>query len=608
MAKGVNYHEIAVTRARDVKARTGLAVFITATSWYVTGTLWPLVWFAAFMLGQLLTVAVGWPMQRNAQHVPSRRRATIYLACIGFSAAIFGAIAPVVWFLGGLEGRLFAFIVLMGGMLNVALQAQSERRLFWVGSAGFMALIVALPLISMVTEHEAHQDAMAFIVGGVLFYIGHVVVAVRHNDKASAALRSALHAAKSDRLRADAANKAKSDFLATMSHEIRTPLNGVLGMAQAMETDPLPPKQQERLEVIRQSGEVLLMLLNDLLDLSKIESARLELEPGVIDVAELVSQAEAAFRPLVESKGVRLKVWISDRAKGLRQGDPMRVRQIVYNLLSNAVKFTAEGRVGLSVSANGDELVIEVTDSGPGIAPEVAPHLFERFTQADATTTRRYGGSGLGLAISRALARMMKGDITVESAIGVGSTFTARLVLPPAVGVEKPTPEPVQAARPAPAKARPAAAAPPRETDAGLRILAAEDNATNRLVLQTLLEQLELFATFVEDGAQALEAWRGGRWDVILMDIQMPVMDGLAATHAIRKEEAEKGLPRTPIVALTANAMAHQVAEYRAAGMDGLAPKPIQLPQLIGAIEEVLAAAAEAQAAPAPAKKKRKKA
>ena len=599
MAKAVSYHEIAVTRARDVKSRTGLAVFITATAWYVTGTPWPLLWFAGFMATQLATVLIGRPMQRDPDLAPTHRRAFAYLTSIGVSAAVFAAIAPLVWFAGGLEGRLFAFVVLMGGMLNVALQAQSHRRLFWTGAAPFMPLIVGLPLVSMLTEPEAHQGAMAFIVGGALLYIGHVVVAVRHSDKSSVALRKALHAAKSDRLRAEQANKAKSDFLATMSHEIRTPLNGVLGMAQAMEADPLPAKQKDRLEVIRQSGEVLLMLLNDLLDISKIESARLELEDGVVDVDELVGQAEAAFRPLVESKGVRLKVWVSDRAKGLRHGDPTRVRQIVYNLLSNAVKFTSEGRVGLSVSANGDELVIEVTDSGAGIAPEAVINLFERFTQADATTTRRFGGSGLGLAISRALARMMGGDITVESALGVGSTFTARLVLPQGKDLQKPAPEPVKrAVRTARSKARtkPKSAAP--ETDAGLRILAAEDNPTNRLVLQTLLEQIGLIPTFVENGALALEAWRHGRWDVILMDIQMPVMDGLAATHAIRKEEAEKGLVRTPIVALTANAMAHQVAEYRAAGMDGLAPKPIQLPQLIAAIEQVLEDAA-AQAEPA---------
>jgi CheY-like chemotaxis protein len=347
--------------------------------------------------------------------------------------------------------------------------------------------------------------------------------------------------------------------------------------------------------VIRQSGEVLLMLLNDLLDISKIESARLELEDGVVDIEELAGQAQAAFAPIAEAKGVRLKVWVSDWAKGARRGDPVRVRQIVYNLMANAVKFTSEGRVGLSVSANGDELVIEVTDSGAGIAPEVVPTLFERFTQADATTTRRFGGSGLGLAISRALARLMGGDITVESALGVGSTFTARLQLPP---TEAPAAQPKPAPRPAARKAAAKPAEPKRpapEADAGLRILAAEDNPTNRLVLQTLLEQVGLFATFAENGKQALDAWRDGRWDVILMDIQMPEMDGLAATKEIRRIEAAEGRVRTPIIALTANAMSHQVAEYNAAGMDGLAPKPIQLPQLIEALQQVLGAAEEAQ-------------
>jgi two-component system, sensor histidine kinase len=599
MPKSANYHDIAVTRARDVRARTALGVFITATSWYVTQSAWALAWFAAFMATQAISVAVGRPMQKDARRVPTRARAMGFLASIGFSAAVFASISALVWYQGGLEGRLFAFVVLMGGMLNIALQAQSHRTLFWVGCLPFMPLIVGLPLSTMLLEPQVHQGAMAFVVAGGILYIGHVVVAVRQNDKSSAALRSALHQAKSDRLRADQANKAKSEFLATMSHEIRTPLNGVLGMAQAMEAEPLPPKQKDRLDVVRQSGEVLLMLLNDLLDISKIESNRLELEDGVVDVEELAEQARAAFAPICEAKGVRLKVWVSDAAKDLRRGDPVRVRQIIYNLLSNAVKFTAEGRVGLHISANAEELVIEVTDSGAGIPAEVLLTLFERFTQADATTTRRYGGSGLGLSISRALARLMNGDITVESAMGVGSTFTARIALPAAEGLQRPPREAPKPVRVAPHKTKARSKKKPKETDAALRILAAEDNATNRLVLRTLLEQVGLYATFVENGREALEAWRKGRWDVILMDIQMPEMDGVAATREIRREEAEKGLVRTPIVALTANAMAHQTSEYTAAGMDGLAPKPIQLPQLIGVLETVLEPAEEQAAAKA---------
>jgi CheY-like chemotaxis protein len=433
---------------------------------------------------------------------------------------------------------------------------------------------------------------MAFVFVGTLMYIGHLVVAVRRYSRASAVLRTALRGAKTERLRAEQANAAKSDFLATMSHEIRTPLNGVLGMAQAMAAEELPPRQQERLDVIRQSGEVLLVLLNDLLDISKIEAAKLELEEGVVDIAKIGAQADAAFSPLVAAKGVAFRLWVSDSARGPRKGDPVRVRQIIYNLLANAVKFTETGKVSVLISATDEELVIEVVDTGAGITPEQLVTLFERFTQADASTTRRYGGSGLGLSISRGLARMMGGDITARSTLGEGSTFTARLPLPLIEGQAawEQEMEPLAVAPAALPKVAPSKAAPPapEAPEEGVRILAAEDNATNRLVLKTLLEQVGLHAHIVENGQEAVEAWRGGRWDVILMDIQMPVMDGVAAAKEIRLAESMGGLARTPIIALTANAMSHHKSEYADAGMDAMVPKPIQLPYLIATLQEVL--------------------
>ncbi len=390
----------------------------------------------------------------------------------------------------------------------------------------------------------------------------------------------ALIAAKEE---AETSNRAKSTFLATMSHEIRTPLNGVLGMAQAMSVDALEPVQRERLDVIRQSGETLLAILNDVLDLSKIEAGKLELDETEFEIQELARGAYAAFTAIANKKGLSFDLQIDKAARGVYRGDSTRVRQILYNLVSNAIKFTDRGLVQVRVSRDSGQLKVSVRDSGIGIAPEALSRLFAKFEQADSTTTRRYGGTGLGLAICRELAELMGGAIGAESVLGDGSVFT--LVLPLARIADA---RPVAPAPPSPA------AAPEVEgavDGVSLRVLAAEDNDVNRLVLQTLLHQVGLTPTIVADGAQALAAWEADTWDIVLMDIQMPVMDGPTACREIRRREAASGRARTPIIALTANAMAHQVAEYRAAGMDGFVPKPIEIGQLFAAMTEALDAA-----------------
>jgi signal transduction histidine kinase/CheY-like chemotaxis protein len=400
------------------------------------------------------------------------------------------------------------------------------------------------------------------------------LVGVLQNVTERKKVEDALIAAKEE---AEGATKAKSAFLATMSHEIRTPLNGVLGMAQAMEGDTLTPMQRERLNVIRQSGETLLAILNDVLDLSKIEAGKLELDESEFDLQDLARGAYAAFTAVAAKKGVGFALSIDKPARGVFRGDSTRVRQILYNLVSNAIKFTEDGDVRVRVSRRAGQLVLSVRDSGIGIAPEALKRLFSKFEQADSTTTRRYGGTGLGLAICRELAELMGGSIEAQSTPGEGSTFTARLPL-----------ERIGDARP-PAPAPPTPEAEPSAEAPQLRVLAAEDNEVNRLVLQTLLQQVGLSPTIVDDGVQAVEAWDREDWDVILMDVQMPLMDGPTACRHIRAQEAMSGRPRTPIIALTANAMAHQVAEYRAAGMDAFVPKPIEVGVLFAALNEALA-------------------
>ncbi len=362
-----------------------------------------------------------------------------------------------------------------------------------------------------------------------------------------------------------------------MSHEIRTPMNGILGMAQAMAADPLPEAQRARLEIISESGEALLAILNDILDLSKVEAGKLDLEVVPFDLGRLLNSLSSTFAATAGDRGLDLDVDLGSAA-GVYQGDPTRLRQILSNLVSNALKFTAEGGVSIKARRAGESLTLEVIDTGQGMDDEVLNRIFTPFAQADSSTTRRFGRTGLGLSIVRELARRMGGDVSVASRVGVGSRFAVVLPLPFVGEAEASAEAAVRDDAPLPA----------------LRVLAAEDNATNRLVLKTLLGQLGVEVTLVEDGQAAVEAWRagpaeGGLWHLILMDVQMPVMDGYTAARTIRETERLLALDPTPIVALTANAMSHHIEACLEAGMTRLLPKPIDVRLLAETLAEVAA-------------------
>jgi len=384
---------------------------------------------------------------------------------------------------------------------------------------------------------------------------------------------------------AEAGDRAKSDFIANMSHEIRTPLNGVLGMAQAMEGFELSPDQRGRLRVIRESGRSLLALLNDVLDLSKIEAGKVELAETPFRLDDKVAAVGAIYRDLATEKGLDLHVRVAPEAAGLWMGDKLRIRQVLCNLVSNAVKFTATGSVTLAVEATPDGVRFTVTDTGIGFEQAAAGSLFRKFEQADASTTRRYGGTGLGLSISHSLAHLMGGTITATSRPGEGACFTVDLPLRRALASEEACPVPAPGIEPVSADGQP------------LRILAAEDNATNRMVLHALIEPLDAELLLVTNGREAVEAFAGGRFDVVLMDVQMPEMNGLDATRAIRRRETEEGWAPTPILALTANVMSHQLESYLAAGMDGHIAKPLDVAALYAALEGVMTRADEELAA-----------
>ncbi len=379
--------------------------------------------------------------------------------------------------------------------------------------------------------------------------------------------------------RAVAASQAKSDFLATMSHEIRTPMNGILGMLRVVRDTPLSPVQREHLETAATSADTLLDLLNDVLDFSKIEAGRLDLESTPFAPATLAKSVADLLHARVRDKGLSFDLYLADDLPGAVLNDATRLRQILLNLLGNAIKFTERGRVALALScsertARRAVLCFTISDTGIGIDSAAQARLFTPFTQGDSSMSRRYGGTGLGLVISIRLAQAMGGTIQLQSTVNVGSTF--RLVLP----CEIPD---------LPPDARPALATPFVAPQLGGRVLVVEDDSVNRQVIDLLLKKLGLTATFAPDGESALTLASARAFDLVLMDCQLPGIDGLETTRRLRAAPAGRSLK---IVALTANASTHVRTACFAAGMDDFLSKPIRFELLATTLSKWLAPSA----------------
>jgi PAS domain S-box-containing protein len=398
-------------------------------------------------------------------------------------------------------------------------------------------------------------------VGGVVISVASVTERKRHEIELEEARR-----------RAEEAAEVKSRFLANMSHEIRTPLNGIIGVGRLLAEDPLPPASADAVGTIVESGEHLLALINDILDLAKLDAERMRLASEAVDVRALVRGCRDIVAEAARAKGLELRLDLDEALPSRVLADPVRLRQILLNLASNAVKFTFDGEVVIAARAAPaaspgatSTLRFEIRDSGIGIDPDHIDRLFDAFEQVDASSTRSAGGTGLGLAICRRLAHLMGGEIDVESQPGLGSTFALTVPLPV---VETPSPDRV--------------ARTELEVPEGLRVLVAEDNPVNQKVILRMLDRAGVQAELAENGREAVEAAEADTYDIILMDIQMPVLNGLDATRAIRQATGRAPPPR--IVALTANALASDREACVAAGMDGFLTKPVQPAELRAAL------------------------
>jgi len=560
--------EIAADTYRLTISRLVIAALVAGLMVFVLRPQVAFLWLLSLYMGEGLALLTTRRFRKGRTATP-RERAWFVWASIPITIS-WSTLASLLWFEGQDLLKIAAVSVWAGQIVYTQnFRHQSVPMLVLNGLAPLASLLI-FPIFFMPDTSPAAQTArwgLVLLVGTTLNVMAQNRAAARRMDELTRGLRE-------EREKALEAARAKSTFIAVTSHELRTPMNGLLGMAHALERSNLDAVQREQVALMIKSGDSLMQLLNDVLDLSRVEVGKVELAPIDMTLQDVVGEVVDAWRDAADFKNLSLSVdYAPDLPPGLH-ADPLRIRQVVTNLVSNAIKFTVEGGVRLDVAAQAldgrDRRVsITVTDTGPGVPPDAAERVFDSFTQADQTISREHGGAGLGLSIAQALARQMGGDLILAPSER-GACFVFTFV--------------------APACAAPTASVEEVEADTDelgqIHVLMAEDNAINQLVVRTMLEPLGVALTVVENGQEALKAMAERRYHCVLMDINMPVMDGITALAAIRDGRA--GDPAMPVIALTASAMSGDRERFLGLGFDDHLGKPVKPVDLITAIAKAV--------------------
>jgi signal transduction histidine kinase/CheY-like chemotaxis protein len=553
------------------------AVGLLATVGWTAATLW--------FVGTLAAGALRGAVEKRISQRVGTGWGLVFPAVATATTAAWATAPLLAWFSGATFGPSLSVTLLVAGYVLVFAQLRSSPRQAIVISSpyGVAALIIAGSLWGT-PEFWQFLAVIPFTAAGLFVLVTMTMLReerIRAFQEHQAHLIEELESARD---KANAANDAKSNFLGVISHELRTPMNGVLGAAQLLAATRLEPTQREYLSIIRNSGDNLLSLLNDILDMTKIEAGKMTFEVVDVNVEDLDKRVTGPFQAQAEAKGLDFVALREGEVPAVVRGDPLRVCQVIHNLLSNAVKFTDAGQITYTVRAErlSDEAVrfdFMIRDSGSGIAPEDLERLFQPFTQVDASSTRRFGGTGLGLTISRRMANIMGGDITVESTPGEGSTFTFSVEAEVVRWVEEDHAEAIVA-----------------EVEGGqsLNVLIVEDHPVNRMILEAWMSSAGHTAATAENGQIAIEAAGEQRFDLIIMDVNMPVMDGLTATRAIRAGDSPNC--DTPIVVLSASARTEDHQAGLDAGADAYLNKPIDFAALAMVMNRVNAGRAGVRA------------